>query len=254
VSSPGASIVDDPPPRGAARARRLWRLWRNERADPEPFYAMLADEAIRALEARHGEMHGLLVVDIGSGPGYYADVFEAHGARVVALDVEHDRAETVRGAVLGDAAALPVASGSADGVFCSNMLEHVPDPGAVIDEMTRVLRPGGWGYLSFTNWYSPFGGHDISPYHYLGTRLGPRLYERRHGPPAKNRFGEMLFPLHIGPTLRRLRGDPRARVDRVEPRYWPWAGFIARVPLVREVLCWNCAVYLTRTDEPDVNG
>ena len=86
------AIVDEPPVRGAARARRLWRLWRNERADPEPFYAMLADEAIRALEARHGDMGGLLVVDNATSHpeemvDFVAQVRAAPGWRSVVVPV-----------------------------------------------------------------------------------------------------------------------------------------------------------------------
>ena len=36
-------------------------------------------------------------------------------------------------------------------------------PVGLIGEMIRVTRPGGLIYLSFTNWYSPWGGHEMSP-------------------------------------------------------------------------------------------
>ena len=50
---------------------------------------------------------------------------------------------------------LPVRDGGADVGFSSNVLEHVPDPIGLIEEMIRATRPGGLMYLSFTNWYSP---------------------------------------------------------------------------------------------------
>ena len=109
------------------------------------------------------------------------------------------------GALIADAGALPLADASVDGVFCSNLLEHTPDAAPVIAEIERVLKPGGWAYVSWTNWYSPWGGHDMTPYQYLGPTRGPRLYERRHGKPRKNAYGDGLWACHIGPTLRLVR-------------------------------------------------
>lgn len=228
----------------------LWRLFRAEQDAPGPFYRRLAADAVRDLERCHGSLRGRRVADLGSGPGYYAAAFREAGADVVA--VEGDLAELggasdqpphqLGGAVVGDASALPLCARGVDGVFCSNMLEHTRDPARVIDEMVRVLRPDGWAYLSFTNWYSPHGGHEMSPYHLLGPRLGPRLYDRRHGADHKHRVGENLFPIHIGETLRLMRARDDVAIDAVEPRYWPWARAVMRLPGVREVLAWNCVV------------
>lgn len=227
----------------------MWRLFRAEQTDPEPFYRYLAAEAVADLDRRHGPLAGQRLADLGCGPGWYTEALRDAGATV--MPVDGDLAELTAGGrpfggLLGDAGRLPVADATFDGVFCSNLLEHTPDTAGVIGEMARVLKPGGWGYLSWTNWYSPWGGHDMSPYHLLGPRLGPRLYERRNGPPRKNRYGEGLFAVHIGPTLALMDREARIQVDRVEPRYWPWARPIVSIPGVREVLTWNCVVRFTR--------
>lgn len=227
----------------------MWQLFRAEQTDPEPFYRFLAAEAIADLDRRHGPLEGQVIADLGCGPGWYTDAFRDAGGSVLPLDGDLDELRVSGrsfGAVLGDAGRLPAPDASFDGVFCSNLLEHTPDTAAVISEMARVLRPGGWGYLSWTNWYSPWGGHEMSPYHYLGPRLGPRLYERRHGPPRKNRYGEGLFAVHIAPTLRLAEAEDRIEVERVEPRYWPWARPIIAIPLVREVITWNCVIRFRR--------
>jgi len=230
----------------------LFRLWRNEKEDPEPFYSMLAKEAIVDLERRYGALEGTTIADLGCGPGYYARQFRERGAVVVPIEGSIDELASagtpLHGAVIGDAGQLPLPPACVDGVFCSNLLEHARDAHSVIRDIERILRPGGWGYLSWTNWYSPWGGHDMTPYQYLGPRLGPKLYERRHGPPRKNRYGEGLFAVHVGPTLRYMRSRHGLRIERVEPRYWPWARFISYVPGVREVFSWNCVVRFRRAE------
>jgi hypothetical protein len=86
----------------------------------------------------------------------------------------------------------------------------------------------------------------MTPYQYLGPRRGPELYVRRHGPPRKNAYGEGLWAIHIGPTLRYVRSVPSLRVDHVEPRYWPQLSFLCSIPGVREVLTWNCVIRITK--------
>jgi SAM-dependent methyltransferase len=235
-------------PTGLARLRGLWRLFRNEREDPEPFYTWLADELAATLERRHGSLAGCRLVDLGCGPGYYTAALRARGAEVIPVDnSDHELGDAPpEGALLADAEALPLPDGTVDGVVCSNLLEHTPDAEAVIREIARVLRPGGWAYVSWTNWYSPHGGHEMSPYHLLGPSRGPRLYERLHGPPRKNRYGEALFPVHIGPTLRYVRSRADLTLAAAEPRYWPRLRFLAGIPAVREVACWNCVLHLER--------
>ena len=109
------------------------------------------------------------------------------------------------------------------------MLEHVPDPAGFADELVRVVRPGGLVVLSYTNWLSPWGGHETSPFHYLGGRRAIRLYARRYGHPPKNRVGENLFRVSVsvrpamGPTTasgRSARG-PAALLPAVDPRPAP---------------------------------
>lgn len=235
----------------------LWRLWRNESDDPEAFYGVLAERAVTDLERWFGPLDGQHIADLGCGPGWYTEALRAVGSKVTPFD--HDASELekngrrLEGAVVGDAMNLPVPDGLFDGVFASNMLEHTPEPHRVITEIARVLRPGGWAYVSWTNWFSPWGGHDMTPYHFLGPRLGLRLYRRRHGDAPKCVYGDSLWPCHIGPTLRFIRSRPELQVIAVEPRYWPSLRVIVDVPIVRELATWNCVVRLRRWC-PDTDG
>lgn len=234
------------------RTLRLFRLFLAEKSDPDMFYAALAADAVSQV-ARFTRLAGRIVVDVGGGPGHFTREFRSRGASCVL--VEPDMAELgarggpPEGAVRGDGMRLPVADGAADVCFSSNVLEHVPDPVAMLGEMIRVTRPGGLIYLAFTNWYSPWGGHETSPWHYLGARYAERRYTSRKGKSPKNRIGIGLFPVHVGQMLRAVRSRPDITVLAALPRYYPrWCRILLRVPGLREVATWNLLLVLRRVD------
>ncbi len=142
---------------------------------------------------------------------------------------------------------LPVRDGTADVVFSSNVLEHVPDPMGLIEEMIRATRPGGLVYLSYTNWYSPWGGHEMSPWHYLGPRYAERRYVRRYQRKPKHECGVNLYRVHVGPVLRALRARPDVEIVAARPRYYPrWCRLLLRLPGLREVATWNLMLIMRR--------
>jgi SAM-dependent methyltransferase len=240
-----AAVADAPGTRYARAS--LFRLFLREKGDPAPFYERLAAETIATLPV---PLSGRRVLDVGCGAGHYACQLQQAGAFVVSVEI--DAEEVVEAgeqghAIRGDAAGLPVAAGSMDGVFCSNMLEHTPNPGGVIAEFERVLAPGGWAWISWTNWYSPWGGHEIVPLHYLGPRLGPAVWRRFMGEPRKNVPGVGLFPTSIGSVLAQVKARPRLRLIRAYPRYYPSQYWIVKVPGFRELATWNCVLLIEKT-------
>ncbi len=82
-------------PEGIDRVRTLWKLWRNERDDPEPFYRLLAAEAAESLDRRHGPLAGQRIVDLGCGPGIYTLALRERGAEVIPVDNSLDEASLV---------------------------------------------------------------------------------------------------------------------------------------------------------------
>src|SRR5271165_2891503 len=228
---------------GVRRSVGLFRLFLAEQTDPEAFYARLAEDAVQQV-AVHGELGGRTVVDVGGGGGWFTTAFRARGAHCYLFEPDptelHLRTDAPAGAVVADGYWLPVRDGGADVAFSSNVLEHVPDPMGLIEEMIRVTRPGGLVYLSYCNWYSPWGGHEMSPWHYLGPRYAERRYIRQHQRKPKHKVGENLYQVHIGATLRLARSLRGAQVVAALPRYYPsWCGFVVRIPWLREVLTWN---------------
>ena len=233
------------------RSVRLFQLFLKEQTDPGGFYAALAGDAADQL-AEYTPMRDQTVLDIGGGAGYFTEEFRSRGANCYLLELNAgemmSRGQTPPGAVVADGYWLPVRDGGADICLSSNVLEHVRDPNGLIEEMVRATKPGGLIYLSFTNWYSPWGGHEMSPWHYLGASLAERRYHRKHGKPPKNRVGTSLFPLHIGSVLRMMRGRADVEVVSARPRYYPaWCRALLLIPGLREIATWNLLLILRRT-------
>jgi len=107
-------------------------------------------------------------LDIGAQNGPYA----AHFPRRIALDIT--RGNGVQ--VLGDAQALGIREASFDVVLCTEVLEHLPEPQRAIDEMFRVLVPGGQLLLT-TRFLFPI--HDEPHDYFRFTKYGLRHLLRR---------------------------------------------------------------------------
>lgn len=93
---------------------------------------------------------GRLTVDLGCGEGRVSRDLAAMGHRVVGLDVSlamshaaAHHAEAAGPVVVGDAAHLPLATGSADCVVAFMSLHDVDDMEAAVYEIARILQPGG---------------------------------------------------------------------------------------------------------------
>jgi ubiquinone/menaquinone biosynthesis C-methylase UbiE len=147
------------------RDRREFTAWNEQmvqRYDPDAYHTR-SSLPIRAIERlRVRAIRRLLdaaphmrVLEVGVGGG---NVLEQIPGRRVGIDLSPfilhkaharlgGRAELVR----GDAMALPFADGAFDRVYCSEVLEHVLEPEAVVREMRRVLAPGGFAVVSVPN-------------------------------------------------------------------------------------------------------
>ena len=145
---------------------------------------------------------------------------------------------------------LPFRDGAVDVCYSSNVLEHVPDPWRMADEMVRVTRPGGIVFVSYTVWYGPWGGHETAPWHYLGGARARRRYAAQHGHEPKNRYGESLFPVTVARRAA-LGASASSAADVLDltPALQPVvvAAGCSRVPVLREVVTWNLVIVLRKT-------
>jgi SAM-dependent methyltransferase len=120
-------------------------VWAALPDDPEP-WAWRRRRALLLDAVRPGER----VLDLGCGAGRFVAALRDAGADPVGVELAEAALErarrNVRGADLrrlGDDGTLPLGHGEIDLVWCSEVLEHVPDTLALLTEARRVLRRGG---------------------------------------------------------------------------------------------------------------
>jgi SAM-dependent methyltransferase len=212
------------------------------------------------LERHNVCLHDRLVLDLGSGLGGYAVEWQAQGGHVVALDLVAS-SPAIKAAripiVQANAHLLPFVDGIFDIVFCASLIEHVRRPEWLLSEIRRVLRPGGICYLSFPPFYSLRGGHEFSPFHYLGEKLALVLAQRDRDIPdwLHEHYGIRSSARSFAETY---EGWGLYRVTISQARRWvKQAGFtvrhfgtrflpvnLAAIPILGDVLAWHVQMIL----------
>jgi len=140
------------PPSRAAEISKTVETFRAPRAgvrDNAFFRALLppnpiCDPGATARENKVKQaMQGGVVLNLGSKTARW-------GEHVVNLDLVLPLGQPESGSVdlLADIQRLPFANNSVDGVICTYVLEHVPDAQVCIDEITRIVKPGGHVYVT----------------------------------------------------------------------------------------------------------
>ena len=142
--------------RFAAAASRWW----DRDGEMRPLHD-LNPVRLRYVE-RTGPLAGLEVLDVGCGGGLLAEAMARQGARVVGLDLAGELIEVARLHAIEAGVTVEYRVESAeqharagvgryDIVTCMEMLEHVPDPNAIVAELANLVRPGGHVFVSTLN-------------------------------------------------------------------------------------------------------
>jgi len=151
-----------PGARGRRRGRRVplerLRAWNEALNRDHPMRGIEhhPSRVVRAVEerrrseitARLAPRTGDVVLDLGAENGAYAERLGTLGARPVAVDIDAavlaaGRRRHGRPVVAADVHALPFRRGSVPRVLLAEVLEHCPDPAAVLAEALRVTAPDG---------------------------------------------------------------------------------------------------------------
>jgi len=113
-------------------------------------------EQLPVMEVPLGRLSGRKILEIGSGAGGHSALFAKYGAVVTSVDITLSRVRATqdkfnlldaseRGcqALQADSERLPFADNSFDCVYSNGVLHHAGDTDKALDEVYRVLRPGG---------------------------------------------------------------------------------------------------------------
>jgi len=116
------------------------------------------------------------VLDVGCGIKPYAGIFRF--THYVGVDLPSNLARSSVVDAYASGLALPFRPESFDSVICSEVLEHVPDPGLLLREVRRVLRPGGHLVLTTPQ---TWGLHEEPHDYFRYTRYGLEILARGAG-------------------------------------------------------------------------
>lgn len=108
------------------------------------------------------DLQGAQVLDLGCGGGLLSEALARAGATVTAIDLAPDLLKVARLHGLESGVSVDYREQSAeslaaerpaafDAIACMEMLEHVPDPAAILSACAAMLRPGGKLFVSTLN-------------------------------------------------------------------------------------------------------
>ena len=137
------------------------------------------------------------LLDIGCSTGILTRHYAEYFGRVIGIDIDDGAVEWARqnraaynvSYQVGDSMKVPFLTGEFDLVTCTHIYEHVPDAQRMLDEIHRVLRPGGLCFFAAENRLRVWDGHyglplvtvlpqPVADLYLRVTGRGRRRYER----------------------------------------------------------------------------
>jgi 2-polyprenyl-6-hydroxyphenyl methylase/3-demethylubiquinone-9 3-methyltransferase len=156
-----------------------------------------------AYVAKHVDLREARVADVGCGGGLLSEALARAGAKVTGIDLsekvieiaklhlyESELSVDYRVQSSSDLAAVEPAG--FDAVCCMELIEHVPDPAALVNDLAAMLKPGGWLFMSTLN---------RTPASFGAAILGAE-YVMRMLPRGTHHYAQFIKPSELGRLLR----------------------------------------------------
>ena len=161
----GSSATANVNPSEVAKFSALANRWWDPDGPQAPLH-VLNPARLGYVSARQ-PLRGARVLDVGCGGGLLSEAMAREGARVLGLDLSPElidiaklhRLESMQGGAILDLdyrvqaveALADAEPGTFDAITCMEMLEHVPEPGSILEACARLLKPGGRLFVSTIN-------------------------------------------------------------------------------------------------------
>ncbi len=149
-------------PKELAKFSELAHKWWDPESEFRPLH-QINPLRLGWIEQCAGPLDGRRIVDVGCGGGILSEAMARKGAQVLGVDLAerslkvaqlHAMEAGIDNVQYREVAAEVLADeqpGQFDIVTCMEMVEHVPDPSSIIAACAKLVKPGGWVFLSTLN-------------------------------------------------------------------------------------------------------
>ncbi|HEX7814371.1 bifunctional 2-polyprenyl-6-hydroxyphenol methylase/3-demethylubiquinol 3-O-methyltransferase UbiG [Dyella sp.] len=188
-------------PEEIARFDKLAARWWDADGESRPLHDL--NPVRLGYVAARMELRGARVADVGCGGGLLSEALARQGAQVTGIDLGEKVIEIARLHLheselkvdyrMQSSAELAAAEpGSFDAVCCMELIEHVPDPAALVADLAAMVKPGGQVFMSTLN---------RTPAAFGAAILGAE-YIMRMLPRGTHHYAQFLKPSELGRLLR----------------------------------------------------